>query len=171
MAPTYFSRMAKKKKTVIIDDDDDDDGDYEVGLNLTIHHADDIENSTTHPNVNRRLYGVVGWVTPEGYEFFTQEAEGLPNPVWNLRYQIALGRPMEGRFLNLEVVRIGSKTDPGTSTGLVLVGRTRIPLPKELPTKKGSRHGLVRLDGQGYKAEGNISITMQVKKLDYDYYY
>ncbi|KAK9283448.1 hypothetical protein L1049_011691 [Liquidambar formosana] len=78
--------MAKKKKTVIIDVDDDDDGDYEVGLNLTIHHADDIENSTTHPNVNRRLYGVVGWVTPEGYEFFTQEAEGLPNPVWNLRH-------------------------------------------------------------------------------------
>ncbi|XP_062152072.1 uncharacterized protein LOC133860497 [Alnus glutinosa] len=139
--------------------------DYDVVLCLAILSAEGLDSPSSHPSVGKRIYRVVYWVEPE-YKFCTLEALGLLNPVWEEQRRIVLGVPGKYReFLNLEVVRVCSKADPGTSSGVVVVGRAQIPLPWKLYKNKSGRFGLVRVEGLGLKAEGHIALSMELKKI------
>nr|XP_016485401.1 PREDICTED: uncharacterized protein LOC107805829 [Nicotiana tabacum] len=165
MIPEFYSTTLKRKRVI-------EEQEYEYFLNISVHHAEDIDSVTRHPDGAKRIYRVIGWVNP-GDEFITPAAEGLPNPEWNIKYQVPLGMYDPYKYLNLEVVRVWSKSDPGTSSGCILVGRAQIPLPK-LNQKKGEqqggshsrRHGLVAppAAGSGVVADGHIIVAMEVKR-------
>lgn len=76
---------------------------------------------------------------------------------------------MDNLFLKLEVLRVESTIDPGTSSRIALVGRAQIPLLK-LSNERRRRYGLVRLDGSGYKAEGHIILDTELKKVVREYW-
>ncbi|KAJ7959704.1 C2 domain-containing protein [Quillaja saponaria] len=159
--PVEIESMIRKKKKVAIKRD------YQVGLALEIYGAEDIDNLTIHPSVTNRIYRTLFWVEP-GEEFCTSEVEGVMNFCWNQKKMIFLGedKPRDDLFLNLELFRFYSQVDPGTSNGTVNVGRARIALPKEFGCQKKRRVGLWReLEGGELKAEGFISISMELKKL------
>lgn len=137
---------------------------YDIALFVFIDGAEGLDYPSMYPNVSKRIYNVVFWVQPEQV-YCTQLARGLV-PIWKHEKLFPLGKPGEFRgFLNLEVVRHFSKSDPGTSNGQVVVGRAQIPLPWNLYKKKSGRYGLVRLDGSVLKAEGRVSLSMQLKKI------
>lgn len=139
--------------------------DYITVLNCAIYHAEDIDNPSRYPSVTERNYFVVFWAEP-GTEFITHAVTGLPNPVWKERFQMILQHPADCGFLSLEIMRVNSKSDPGTSTGLRTVGRAKIPLPKEVSTKNAGRFGLVRFDEDtGIKAEGHIILSIELQKI------
>lgn len=140
---------------------------YHVMLILKIHSAEGIDTQTTDPKGDKRIYCALGWVN-HLKEFRTSRTEGLPDPEWNTMFRIPLGRLSPGGFgyLNLEVLRTGSKLDPGTSTGIALVGWTQIPLPKDINRKKCGRFGLTAPKGAGYITEGHITINMEIKRVD-----
>lgn len=157
-----YERMYKKKRVA-------KDYDYEINLALTIYHAEGIDNPSDYPSLNERVYGVAFWVHPED-QYRTSMVYGQPDPTWNLTYQMGLDESSDCRFLYVEVVRFGSRSEsnPGTSNGIALVGRAKIPLPKLL-NKKDGRFGLVRLDGAGHKANGHIILSMELLKRYRDY--
>lgn len=137
----------------------------EVSLFLTIHRAEGLDTPIMYPSVSERIYRVVYWVEPNK-QYFTPPVGGLLDPVWNERVCIELGKLGEyGGFLNVEVIRFYSKSDPGTSSGVVVVGRAQIPLPLQLDQNKFLWYGLVRPNGPVPKGEGNIAVSMELKKI------
>lgn len=139
--------------------------DYDVALCLAIRSAEGLDSPSSHPSVGKRIYRVEYWVEPE-YKFLTPATLGLLDPVWEEERCIVLGVPGKYReFLNLEVIRVCSKADPGTSSGVVVVGRAQIPLPWKLYKNKSGRFGLVRVERIGLKAEGHIALSMELKKI------
>ncbi|KAM7481728.1 hypothetical protein LguiB_006311 [Lonicera macranthoides] len=110
---------------------------YHMILILKIHYAEGIDRQTTDHKGDKMIYYVLGWIN-HVKEFRTSRTEVLPNPEWNTIFQIPLSRLYPGgfRYLNLEVLKIRSKSDPRTSTIFALVGRTHIPLPKDINRKK-----------------------------------
>ncbi|KDP38723.1 hypothetical protein JCGZ_04076 [Jatropha curcas] len=129
-------------------------------LVIKISSAEGIDNPTTYP------YRVAFWIRPND-EYITQEAYGSPNLVWNSTCHIELDiLSMEDyRYLYLEVIRCGeagsSGSEPGTSTGITLVGRAQIQLPK-LWSKRGGRFELFRPDGDGVSAQGHVHVSMEI---------
>lgn len=143
----------------------EEDYEYDVALCLIIRNAEGIDSPSRHPSVGRRIYRVVYWVEPDN-KFLTPATIGLLDPVWEEKMCIVLGMPGKYRkFLNLEVVRVCSKADPGTSSGVVVVGRAQIPLPSRQYKNKSGRFGLVRVEGLELKAEGHISLSMELKNI------
>ncbi|KAE9610628.1 hypothetical protein Lal_00029810 [Lupinus albus] len=138
-----------------------------LGLHLEILYVEDIENPSIHPYSFNREYRLAVWVDPND-EFSTIPVEGLLNPVWNSSGVILLKKfPRHHIFLNVEVLRVNSMNDPGTSSGVVIVGRVKIPLPKVLSGEKIGRFGLVRERGEGFKVEGHIRLSMKLRKYIY----
>ena len=139
--------------------------DCDVALCLAIGGAEGLDDLSSHPCVAERIYRVVYWVEPDDM-FLTPAAVGLLDPIWKEERCIVLGRPGKYReLLNVEVIRVCSKADPGTSYGVVVVGRAQIPLPWKPYKKKSGRFGLVRVEGLGIKAEGHISLSMELKMI------
>ncbi|CAK7338141.1 unnamed protein product [Dovyalis caffra] len=153
-------RMFTRNKRVAVERD------YDIDLLLSIHHAEGIDNPSNYPSVINRDYRVVFWVHPDD-QLATQVVSGSPDPSWNQKCRIELDKSWDCRFLYVEVLRYGSSSEsnPGTSDGMSLVGRVQIPLPK-LSSKTGGRYGLVRLQEDGYKAEGHIILSMQLVKIN-----
>ncbi|KAF2310155.1 hypothetical protein GH714_006920 [Hevea brasiliensis] len=65
-------------------------------------------------------------------------------------------------FIRLKNMRLktwsgppGIAPDPGTSTGMTLVGRARIPLP-EVSVEKGGRYGLIRREVKDTKLRAHL---------------
>ncbi|CAL0324447.1 unnamed protein product [Lupinus luteus] len=138
-----------------------------LGLHLEILYAEDIDNPDIHPYVLNREYRLVVWVYPNE-EFSTIPVEGLLNPVWNASGFILLKKfPEYHNFLNVEVLRVNSMNDPGTSSGVVIVGKAKIPLPRVLYGEKTGRFELVREMGEGFKVEGHIHLSMKLRKYIY----
>ncbi|OIW08496.1 hypothetical protein TanjilG_03172 [Lupinus angustifolius] len=138
-----------------------------LGLHLEILYAEDIDNPSIYPNVFNREYRLVVWVDPN-QEFSTIPVEGLWNPVWNASGVILLKKfPEYHTFLNVEVLRVNSVNDPGTSSGVVIVGKVKIPLPRVLYGEKIGRFELVREMGEGFKLEGHIHLSMKLRKYIY----
>lgn len=162
MAPGFLPVLNIRKRTMV-EVVEEDKG---ITLHLAIHHAEDIDRETKDPAGDERLYCIYLWVDPND-GFWTRVAEGLPNPRWNTRYSIPLGKSPEYSYLYLEIYRIGSNSDPGTSNGDVLVGRTRIPLPEGINRKKGGRFGLVVPKGTGCIPEGHIILAMEMRHQEY----
>lgn len=136
-------------------------------LSVRLILARDIDGATMNLNGYRRRYQAILWVCP-GDEYITDIALGLPNPCWNCTSHFSVGI-YEPYFLHVEVYRIGSKLDPGTSNGIVLVGRTRIPVPK-LDHKICGSYVLVRpnydaASGSGCIAEGQVVLGMETGRL------
>uniref|UniRef100_A0A6N2M4J5 C2 domain-containing protein n=1 Tax=Salix viminalis TaxID=40686 RepID=A0A6N2M4J5_SALVM len=140
--------------------------DSRTGLVISIHHAEGIDNPSSYPSVINRNYRVLFWVYPDD-QLATELASGSPNLAWNKKYCIELDEARDCRFLYVEVLRCGSssESEPGTSNGLRLVGRAKIALPN-LSGKTQGRYGLVRLEEDGYKAEGHIILSMELMKID-----
>ncbi|CAL0324445.1 unnamed protein product [Lupinus luteus] len=138
-----------------------------LGLHLEILYAEDIDNPSIHPYVLNREYRLAVWVDPNE-EFSTIPVEGILNPVWNASGVILLKKFLEYHtFLNVEVLRVNSMNDPGTSSGVVIVGKVKIPLPTVLYGEKVGRFGLVREMGEGFKVEGHIYLSMKLRKYIY----
>ena len=141
----------------------------QIVLCLEIISGEDIDNPKLHPSVKDRRHLVVAGVK-RGEEILTKPALGLPNPVWDKEKHFILLRnyPHNHDFLYLEVLRFDTnKKDRGTSSGVILVVRTRIPLPKELYRKKRGRFGLMRAAGEKNKPEGHIELSMELKQCRY----
>lgn len=142
MAPSFISKMKRKR----VEDGDNSKVLEDVILTVDIKYADSLDPNNVGHTAERRTYQVYGW-TGTGAEFTTREVFGCPDPQWRRIYSMRHIRPAS--YLYLEVVRTGSTSDPGTSTGCVCVGRTRVPLPTVPNTVTGGRFGLVRLKDQG----------------------
>ncbi|XP_061951913.1 uncharacterized protein LOC133674720 [Populus nigra] len=140
--------------------------DNRIGLVLSIHHAEGIDNPSNYPSVFNRNYCVLFWVYPDD-QLATEFVSGSPDLAWNQKYRIELDESRDCRFLHVEVLRCGSSSEsnPGTSDGMRLVGRAKIPLP-DLSGKTEGRYELVRLEEDGYKAEGHITLSMKLIKID-----
>lgn len=92
----------------------------------------------------------------------TQIVKGNPQPFWGCNLEMEFDEFPEDVSLFVEVLELGNKHDPGTSTGVVVVGRAQIPVP----TKRGDfgwrRQGLVTLMGSETKVEGFIELHMEL---------
>ncbi|KAK4351382.1 hypothetical protein RND71_030695 [Anisodus tanguticus] len=104
MTPEFYSTTLKRKRVMV-------EQEYEYFLNISVHEGEDIDCVTRHWNGETRIYRVFGWVNP-GEEFVTPAAQGLPDPAWNIKYQVPLGRYDPYNYLKLEVVRVTSKSNP-----------------------------------------------------------
>ncbi|KAF5729364.1 hypothetical protein HS088_TW21G01529 [Tripterygium wilfordii] len=135
---------------------------YEPVLKLHIHHAEGLENPATRPPLT---YSVESWIEPDQGRARTNKVFGLPNPVWDREFYLRLNRFWDLKFLHIEVLRHGSWSEPGTSSGFACVGRVRIPLPEELHASKSGRFGLVRLVGGEVRGEGHIIVSMKLMKF------
>ncbi|XAR65903.1 hypothetical protein NMG60_11011900 [Bertholletia excelsa] len=134
-------------------------------LHVELSHAEELDSRNMGPGGERRRYQVFAWVIP-GIEFVTPEVDGLPDPAWALVYSMQVLSPKVGKYLHIEVVRTCSKSDPGTSTGNVLIGWTQIPLPREVDKIKAGRYGLLRPVGPGFVSEGYIILFMKIETLE-----
>ncbi|CAL0324452.1 unnamed protein product [Lupinus luteus] len=138
-----------------------------LGLHLEILYAEDIDNPNIHPHMFNREYRLAVWVDPIE-EFSTIPVEGLLNPAWNASGVIFLKKfPEDHTFLNIEGLRINSMNDPGTSSGVVIAGRVKIPLPRVLYGEKIGCFGLVREMGEGFEVEGHILLSIKLRKYIY----
>ncbi|KAL5801316.1 hypothetical protein ACOSQ3_032948 [Xanthoceras sorbifolium] len=147
----------RKKKMIEIN--------YDLALNFNVYHGDGIEDPTSNPGVQNRIYCVVFSVAP-GVEYHTHPVVGFPDPVWRQSFRIGLHEALDNyAFINVEVMRLHSKSDPGSSDGITVVGRARIPLPSMVSTRKEGRFGLVRQGDNGFKAEGHIVVSMEFEKV------
>ncbi|KAG8386455.1 hypothetical protein BUALT_Bualt03G0150500 [Buddleja alternifolia] len=128
-------------------------------------HAQGIDKATVVPNNSTdkgtRMYRVYAWVLPEFSErYFTQVVFGLPDPYWDWGCNIPVGTYEPYKYMHLEICRVRSKSDPGTSNGRILVGRTRIRLPKPGCRVSGG-YELVVPNESGCIAEGHIVVAMK----------
>ncbi|KAJ1420733.1 hypothetical protein SESBI_14140 [Sesbania bispinosa] len=140
----------------------------EVYLRLRVIQAEGIDDPYLYPYVDNRDYVVLLWISP-GEECHTRIVKGLPNPVWNVSGTIFLKEyPNIHTFLNLEVLRLSSVNDPGTSNGVAIVGRGKIPLPREFNCEKVGCFPLVRADykEEDYKVEGGITLCIELKRRE-----
>ncbi|EXB58168.1 hypothetical protein L484_026369 [Morus notabilis] len=166
---TNFNQNTRSMKDRLDDKKDimiTNDAWREVLLRLSLYDADGIGK----PNSDMVMfYGVVFSLSQTGAELWTPVVVGQPDPAWWRCWNMKLGNyPWGGWDLSLrvEVLRIFSgDTDPGTSTGMAVVGRTQIPLPKRLGMKKGGWFQLFRLEGDQCKAKGSICLVLELLPL------
>ncbi|KAK3230753.1 hypothetical protein Dsin_002634 [Dipteronia sinensis] len=147
------------------------DNNYNLTLSFTVHYADDIESPKIYPSisVDNRVYYVACSIAAEaGMQFNTNPVIGLPDPTWKQNFRIWLDDPLHNYpFIYVEVIRLYSTSDPGTSNGKVVVGRAKIPMPTKVSRKKEGRFGLMRSDEKGgCRPEGHIAVSMEIVRID-----
>ncbi|EOY17897.1 Uncharacterized protein TCM_042598 [Theobroma cacao] len=130
-------------------------------LILIIHSTEGIDPPSQYPGVTSRNYRVFASIQP-GTQYLTEEAGGYPDVIWNERFDIPLKNrvPLQSNFLSLEVIRVPSKCDPGPSRGVVVVGRAKVPFPKEIGKRQCNRLGLARFVEGAVLGEGHITVSM-----------
>ncbi|KAI9156302.1 hypothetical protein LWI28_004055 [Acer negundo] len=158
-----YDLRANKTKTI--------DSNYDLALSLTVHYADDIESPKSYPSVlvDNRVYYVACSIAPgAGIQFNTNLVKGLPDPSWKQNFRIWLDDPLHNHtFIYMEVIKLYSTSDPGTSNGKVVVGRAKIPMPDKVSRKKEGRFGLMRSDEKGgWRPEGHIAVSMEIVRID-----
>ncbi|CAK7330603.1 unnamed protein product [Dovyalis caffra] len=141
--------------------------DANIFLILTIIQPNGIDSLNI--DLDNRIYKVLSWVEP-GNKYTTPEVGGSLDPEWWQQIRIPFKNPWDCRSLYLEVIRTHSKSDPGTSTGEVLVGRLKIPLPRLSSPIQGTFR-LMKLEGPGYKREGSIRLAMELREIDRPFSY
>jgi hypothetical protein len=130
---------------------------FKIGLHVMIYRAEGLDRFSKYHNV-------VYWIKP-GEEFQTEVVEGFVAPEWN-QEDVLLLENLDGKvFLNVEVQRFNSLVDPGTSSGKVVVGRVKIPIPKAFDQRKVGSFHLIRSDEKGLRLEGNILLSMTLQKI------
>ncbi|KAK8546129.1 hypothetical protein V6N13_067362 [Hibiscus sabdariffa] len=132
-------------------------------LLVTIYEAEGLDPPSLWPEVRFRNYRTLLWVNSSD-QYMTNEVRGYPSVIWNEEFNIRLSgvdRP-DYHYLSLEVIRVRSQCDPGPSSGVVVVGRARVPLPDALRIKQSQRVGLTRLVGGRSVGQGHIMIAMKL---------
>ncbi|KAK3038889.1 hypothetical protein RJ639_028611 [Escallonia herrerae] len=110
------------------------------------------------------LYRVIVSTT-DGSELATDLSFGSSkSPVWNQIFDVCYDVFPKGEFLNLEVVREEYFGDPGTSRGVVVVGRARIDVPTVVGKCEESAYQLVRHVGSKVQTEGLIIVRTMLRK-------
>ncbi|CAL0334876.1 unnamed protein product [Lupinus luteus] len=151
--------MQKMKKVFITDK-------TQYGLRVMVMKANGIDNPLLHPLVENRLYRVVYFVEPGKGVFCTSMAKGVIFLEWMDEGLIPLENPYDHMYLYVEVIRFMSQVDPGTSRGLVVVGRAKIPIPRVPGTEIKGVFDLVRThEGKETKPEGCIMISMTLETI------
>ncbi|KAJ8767827.1 hypothetical protein K2173_020767 [Erythroxylum novogranatense] len=114
---------------------------------------------------SNKLYRVVFWLNPEVRGSTTVAAE----PTWGEEYRLELEAGQNCRFLYMEVLSFSrpADSDPGTSTGVAVVGRVRIRLPRLTGRKEGGVYALVRLEGDGCIESGKVLVYTKVVGDDF----
>ncbi|KAJ1420738.1 hypothetical protein SESBI_14145 [Sesbania bispinosa] len=139
-----------------------------VYLRLRVIQDEGIDDPYLYPYADNWDYVVLLRISPSE-ECRTRIVKGLPNRVWNSSGTIFLKEyPNIHTFLNLEVLRLRSVNDPGTSNGVAIVGRGKLPLPREFNFEKVGCFPLVRADykEEDYKVEGDITLCMELKRRE-----
>jgi hypothetical protein len=158
-SPKLLNNADQKSKSIITEE-------FKVALHVMIFKAEGIDNPTNYPSVNNRAYNVVYWLNPDE-EASTKTAVGV-NPEWNQDDMIVLENLDDEVFLNVEVQRFDSLLDPGTSSGKVVVGRVKIPVPLEFYRRKVGSFPLLMSDGNGKRLEGSILLAMRLQRIKGD---
>lgn len=168
-----ISESRKKKKileritTRQLRDDD------KVFLRVKINNCEGIDQDNKDPLGSD--YRVFLSVEP-GSEYYTTPAAGFRRrPEWNSVCSVPLKLgDCYTKVLSVEVIRMNSDpSDVGTSTGLKVVGRARIPLPLRLNLEiNHQRFGLARVDSNGFlTTAGFINVVMELTNfLPFCYY-
>jgi hypothetical protein len=130
---------------------------FKIGLHVMIYRAEGLDRFSKYHNV-------VYWIKP-GEEFQTEVVEGFVAPEWN-QEDVLLLENLDGKvFLNVEVQRFNSLVDPGTSSGKIVIGRVKIPIPKAFDRRKVGSFPLIRSDEKGHRLEGNICLSVRLQKI------
>ncbi|KAE9598749.1 putative glutamate decarboxylase, Glutamine synthetase [Lupinus albus] len=150
--------MQKMKKIITTDK-------KKYGLRVMVMKVDGVDHPSLHPLVVNRLYNVVCWVEPGEELFCTTLKQSLIFIQWMDEAIIPLENPNDHGFLYVEVIRYMSEVDPGTSHGRVVVGRAKIPIPREPGHQKKGVFDLVRTCEGELKLEGCIMISMTLETM------
>lgn len=154
----------QKNKTTVTEE-------FKTGLHIVIYRAEGIDKcEETHTKVaqgiKNRGYNVVHWIKP-GEELHTKVVEGV-TPEWNQSGFIMLENLDDDVFLNVEVQRFNSLADPGSSSGKVVVGRVKIPIPVAYNRRKVGSFPLLRRDGNCHRLEGRVLLSMRLQRIKPD---
>ncbi|AES71110.1 putative C2 domain-containing protein [Medicago truncatula] len=158
-SPKPLNNANQKSKSILTEE-------FKVALHVMIYKAEGIDNPANYPSVNNRAYNVVYWLKPDE-EASTKIAVGV-NPEWNQDDMVVLENLDDEVFLNVEVQRFDSLLDPGTSSGKVVIGRVKIPVPMEFYRRKVGSFPLLRSDGNGNRLEGSILLAMRLQRIKGD---
>ncbi|WJX38390.1 hypothetical protein P8452_26058 [Trifolium repens] len=103
-----------------------------------------------------------------GLHVMIYRAEGLDrfSKYHNVVYWIKPGEEFQTEVV--EVQRFNSLVDPGTSSGKIVIGRVKIPIPKAFDRRKVGSFPLIRSDEKGHRLEGNILLSMTLQKIKPD---
>ncbi|KAF5180348.1 hypothetical protein FRX31_030065 [Thalictrum thalictroides] len=114
-------------------------------------------------------YYVVVSIKPDDF-METHSVLCYQNPAWETTCRFPINQPLiQPLFLKLEVVRVSCIAEEvGASNGEVVVGRARIALPANFKTKRGWVD-LVRFDESSCRLNGEISLTMELKRINWLY--
>ncbi|KAM7265562.1 hypothetical protein ACFE04_003245 [Oxalis oulophora] len=83
---------------------------------------------------------------------------------WNQCYQYTLkSRELSQMTFFLEVIHMKSKTELGTSNGMAVVGRARIPIGAEPPSNIRLRVPLVRMSNGACVTDGEATVCMEFR--------
>ncbi|XP_054796222.1 uncharacterized protein LOC129301661 [Prosopis cineraria] len=114
-----------------------------------------------------RCYCVLYWIEPDNVFHTRPVHPSRNNPVWEELDVLPVldYAPENSGFLHGEVARLCSDTDPGPSSGSVIVGRARVPLPKIPYCTIEDRFGLVKHIGEGHMClAGDIILCMKLQR-------
>lgn len=125
-------------------------------LDLKVLHAIEIDETNINAPNDIKSYNVIISVSPDEC-YVTHVTKGLPNPVWNEQFYIRVDGSLP--FLDLEVIRMSPLPDPGPSHGMIVVGRTRVPLPRKNSATIGI-YELLRSQGAHRIFKGYIILSV-----------
>lgn len=101
----------------------------------------------------------------EAKQCATEAVRGEPEPFWDCYVRMGFDEFPAGESFLLEVLSCGSNQDPGTSSGVAVVGRAQIMVPTKEKYLGTRRHGLVKLTGSEKKVEGFIYLHMGLEVI------
>lgn len=96
-------------------------------------------------------------------QFHTPSATGKPEPSWHCCTKITFDEFPSDEFLFFEVMKLRSGDDPGPSSGNVVVGRTKVPIPNRVGESGWQRYKLIRLSEGEKEIGGFIEVAMEIR--------
>ncbi|KAL3523945.1 hypothetical protein ACH5RR_016779 [Cinchona calisaya] len=135
-------------------------------LHVRIKKATKVDEVTGVFAPIRRKTGYYGAVITDSQhmrEFSTQVVRGVPEPKWEHDISIIFDEFPQGESLFVEILQFGSEGDPQTSSGIVVVGRARIPVPTQWKKFGVQHHEFFRMMGSEKKVEGIIVMRMELE--------
>lgn len=140
-------------------------------LMVLIEETKDVDRMSTMIYLNSMpvLYYAACWVDPMKI-YRTEIVPGSLRHLWKAMLRIPMGDyPPDYDFLYFEIIRLCFVTEPGTSTGLTVVARVKVPLTKKLFQGRivSGFYGMVALDEDDGlpKPQGFVGLSMQIKVI------